>query len=444
MANKYLSGLKNSPTLKIFTVLIITLLLLIPAYKIESLIGERNTLHENVVKEIGSKWGAKQTVYGPILTLPYEELQNKNTPNEKIQIKYLQLLPETLVINGELIPSEKKRSIYKAILYRTDLSINSAFNLNALNGLGVDTASIVWNKAHLSIGITDPRGISGLNNFSVDGKPIEMSPGVSHTLDITDGIQTPLKVNAAGRLIEFTGTISLRGSEGLRFVPLGKTTKVHLASPWKNPKFSGSFLPENQETNTDGFEANWTILDFNRSFAQVWDQEIAYTQPWEFGVDLLDPVGIYQKTNRAVKYAFMIIALSFTFFFFFEILRRLRIHPIQYIIVGFALLIFYLLLLALSEQMSFGLSFLISATAIVGVVGYYFYFISRSVRITAVFSSLFAFVYGFIYIILNAEAYSLLIGSVGLFILIALVMHFTRNVDWYHTSVEPEESLARD
>lgn len=434
MSGNVQNWVKTSPTFKILTVLIITLILLIPTYKIEALIGERQGLEQNVISEINSKWGAEQSLTGPILTIPYTQKENAGTLNEKVNTKYLNILPEKLDVMGELNPKIKKRSIYKAILYSSEISLSGSFDLRKIKDLKIDTADIQWTKATLSFGISDPRGISGIGKIQFNDKEMETEPGLPKSIQLENGFYGYVNIDSNREKFPFSASYSLKGSSGIHILPLGKTTTVELNSTWKDPSFSGAFLPESHTINADGFVANWKVLDYNRSFGQIWNDDFPNISKWQFGVDLIEPVNIYQKTERSIKYAFMIIALTFTFFFFFEILQKLRIHPIQYTIVGFALLIFYLLLIALSEQMSFSIAFIISALATIVIVGYYFYFISKSLKVTFVFTLIFSFIYAFIFVILNAEAYSLLIGSIGLFLLIAIIMHFSRNVDWYQTT----------
>ncbi len=434
MSSNIQNWVKTSPTFKVFTVLIITLILLIPAYKIEALVSERQGLEQNVISEISSKWGAEQSLTGPILTIPYLETENSGTPNEKVKTKYLNILPEKLDITGELNPKIKKRSIYKAILYSTEISLSGVFDLRKIRNLKIDTADIQWQKAKLSFGISDPRGINGIGKIQFGDKRMDTEPGLPSSIQLENGFHGYVNTNPRKEKYAFTASYSLKGSSGIHILPVGKTTHVKLKSLWKDPSFTGAFLPESHTIDSKGFEANWKILDYNRSFEQIWNDYFPNISQWGFGVELLEPVNIYQKTERSIKYAFMIIALTFTFFFFFEILHKLKIHPIQYTIVGFALLIFYLLLIALSEQMNFSLAFVISALATIVLVAYYFYFISKSIKVTFIFSLIFTFIYAFIFVILNAEAYSLLIGSIGLFALIALIMHFSRNVDWYQTT----------
>ncbi len=432
MANNIQNWVKNSPTFKVLAVLIITLILLIPAYRIENLISERQSLQQEVVGEISSKWGEQQTITGPILTIPYTEKQNEGTTNEKVVTKHIYLLPEELNIAGELNPEVKKRSIYKAILYNAELDLSGTFNFDKIADLNLEEEQIEWEKSTISFGITDPKGISQIGEMVLGKAKLQAEPGVPTYIKFNHGIHAATQMSEQPEnLLLFSSKISLKGSSKINFIPLGKSTKASLTSEWPDPSFAGAFLPDDHNITKNGFTANWNVLDFNRSFSQIWNNYFPQLDEWKFGVNLIESVDIYQKTTRAIKYAFMIIALTFTFFFFFEILRKLKIHPIQYTIVGFAMLIFYVLLIALSEQLSFGTAFLISALSIIGVVGYYFYFISKSYKVTFIFSLMFSFIYGFIYVILNAEAYSLLIGSIGLFVLIALIIHFTRNINWY-------------
>ncbi|NEN24991.1 cell envelope integrity protein CreD [Cryomorpha ignava] len=446
MKDSIQNQVKNSPTFKVLAVLIITLILLIPAYKIESLISERQNLQTDVTNEISSKWGEKQTLSGPIVTVPYIEIENEGTTYEKRSTKHIFILPEELNIDGEVLPNIKKRSIYKAFLYNSNISISGSFDFDKIKDLGISADQLQWSKSTISYGISDPRGISDIGRISWDNKALETEPGLPAAMPNKNGIQSKLNIDEIPeKTVQFTSVLSLKGSSKIDFIPLGKTTRVALNSSWVDPGFGGAFLPEESNIDKDGFTAKWQILDYNRSYGQVWNNYFPALDEWKFGVNLIDPVDVYQKTTRAVKYGFMIIALTFTFFFFFEILKKLKIHPIQYTIVGFAILIFYVLLIALSEQMAFQWAFLLSAMSIVGIVGYYFYFISHSFKITILFTLMFAFIYGFIYVILNAEAYSLLIGSLGLLSLISLIIHFTRNINWYESSedagLEPAVSL---
>ncbi len=433
MIERLQQWVKNSATFKFFAILLITLLLLIPGSEVESLIRERQLMQDSVVNEISDKWGNRQTLGGPFLTVPYRTLENVGLANEKRVEKILYVLPNELNISGEVISSIRKRSIYKAILYQAELNISGTFDLAELNKLPIDSSDINWEQARWSLAITDPRGISDVSALDWGKTSLELEPGLPKGIASDNGLQCAVTIDNTGKIIPFSANLKCRGSSSLLLTPVGKITSVTLRSDWPDPSFTGAFLPEQHDISAQGFDANWKVLNLNRSFNQLWVDEYYNLDNWSFGFDLIENVDTYQKTNRAAKYAFLIIVITFTFFFFFEILRKLHIHPIQYIIVGFAILVFYILLLAFSEQMAFGLAFLLSATGTIGIVTYYFYHISKSSRVAILFASLFTFLYVFIYVILNAEAYSLLIGSIGLFILIATIIHFTRNVDWYNS-----------
>ena len=424
---------KNSPSLKVLIILVIALLLLIPRFNIESLVQERKGLQDEVISQIHDQWASEQTFSGPIFTVPYQELLNKGTKNEAIETRYVYLLPENLKIDGEIIPEERKINIYKAIVYNSELSFKGDFDLSQIEELQIDSAKIQWDKASVNFGITDPRGITSISNLNYGEEQAAIKPGLSNRqMKFPNGLHASIKGLQADQSFPFSGQISLKGSTGLYFTPFAKNTEVNIQSPWKDPGFKGAFLPTERKITDEGFTSTWKILEYNRSLQHVWDNYIETGAKWRMGVDLIDQVNIYQKVTRSVKYATLIIALTFTFFFFFEILKKLKIHPIQYTIVGFALLIFYVLLLALSEHMSFGVSFLVSAIGIVSITTYYFYFISKSKAVTTAFGFMFSSIYFFIYVILNIESHSLLIGSLGLFVLIALIMHFTRKIDWYN------------
>jgi len=424
---------KNSPTLKVLIILVIALLLLIPRFNIESLVEERKELQDQVISQIHDQWASEQTFSGPIFTVPYEELLNEGTKNESIETRFIYLLPENLKINGKIIPEERKINIYKAIVYNSDLNFEGDFDLKAIEELQIDSAMIQWEKSTVNFGVTDPRGITSISSLNYNGSQSHIEPGLSNRqLKFPNGLHAALKGMNPDQKIQFSGNIAMKGSTGLYFTPFAKNTEVTIQSPWKDPGFKGAFLPTERKITDEGFTSTWKVLEYNRSLQHVWNNYIETGTKWRMGVDLIDQVNIYQKVTRSVKYTTLIIALTFTFFFFFEILKKLKIHPIQYTIVGFALLIFYVLLLALSEHLTFGISFLVSAIGIVAITTYYFYFISKSRAVTTAFGLLFSSIYFFIYVILNIESHSLLIGSLGLFVLIALIMHFTRKIDWYN------------
>lgn len=272
-------------------------------------------------------------------------------------------------------------------------------------------------------------------------------------------------LDSAERQIPFAFNLDLNGSSSLGFLPMGKVTEVSINAPWTTPSFTGAFLPDTREVNEAGFSARWKVLHLNRNFPQAWKgnqyyfslSELASTedmlmppalrggseikpgqQNFAFGVNLLMPVDQYRKSMRSVKYAIMFISLTFLTFFFVEILNRKRIHPIQYLLVGLALCIFFALLLAISEHTAFNLAYILSALAVTALIGIYVSAVFKSRKLTAMLSLLLVLMYGFIFTLLQLEDYALLIGSIVLFIILAVVMYISRRIDWY-AAANPEE-----
>jgi inner membrane protein len=233
---------------------------------------------------------------------------------------------------------------------------------------------------------------------------------------------------------KFSFSIDVRGSEQVYFSPLGKTTSVSLSSTWPNPSFIGEFLPESREVNKTGFNAQWKVLHLNRSFPQAWVNSQQQLQSSNFGVELLLPVDHYSNTLRSIKYAVLFVFLTFLVFFFIELFNKKQLHPIQYLLVGSALILFYLLLLSISEYLSFGLAYLISSLGICGLITGYTHGSLADKKITATVASFLVVLYGLLYILLQLQDYALLVGSLGLFLILAIVMYLTRKFNWYATN----------
>jgi inner membrane protein len=243
---------------------------------------------------------------------------------------------------------------------------------------------------------------------------------------------------ASNKTLSFNCKLNLRGSTSINFIPLGKTTKVHVAGAWNAPGYIGNFSPETTPS-TEGFDATWNILRYNRSIPDSWeDYNMDSFYDSTFGVNLVNTVDHYQQNMRSAKYAFMFISLTFVVFFFVEILTKKRIHPIQYLLVGIALILFYSLLLSISEQLSFGLAYLIASIAIIGLITAYTYSIFKNKLQTAMLTAILCLLYVFLYVILQLEDIALLIGSIGLFIILGIIMYFSRKINWYKQEELPE------
>jgi len=228
--------------------------------------------------------------------------------------------------------------------------------------------------------------------------------------------------------------LNLKGSSRLFFNPTGKTTTVNLSSPWTTPSFDGSFLPEPREVSEKGFTAQWKILHYYRPFAQAWTEANTKLSGSEFGVKLLVPVDQYQKSIRTSKYGHLVIILTFVALFLVEITKRIKIHPFQYILVAAALIIYYALLLSFSEQMGYNIAYIISSIATVALICFYSFSFLKERKLVLLFTSLLIIFYSFIFIIVLQQDYSLLLGSIGLFLIVGALMYFARKVNWYGTT----------
>ncbi|MEN8258033.1 MAG: cell envelope integrity protein CreD [Thermodesulfobacteriota bacterium] len=437
LSTKLVSLVKNSASVKIGVIGFIILILLIPGSMISSLIHEREVRRNGVLNEISNKWGGDQLVSGPVISVPFKVIHHYDTKKPVIETKYLHFLPEVLDIKGSLNPQIRHRGIFEAPLYHATLDIKGSFAPLDLDKLLVNKTSILWDKAFLSMGIRDMAGIRQQMKGFLDDKEVVVNPGIITADVFSSGVSVALDIKP-GRALAFHFQLQLNGSEELQFLPMGQNTKVNLKSPWQNPSFSGEFLPTDYEISETGFEANWLISHFNRNYPQSWQGSRKDIWSSGFGVKMYQGTDIYQKTTRTSKYSLMFIVFSFTAFFLAEVLTKGRVHPVQYLLVGFAITCFYTLLLALSEHVGFNLAFMVASLAVIGLVGAY----TRSIlgsRMALVTSSLLIFLYTYLFITLQLEDYALLMGSIGLFALLGLVMYVTRKVDWYCLHGEPDK-----
>lgn len=437
--------LKDSVFFKISVVAIIALLLLIPTSMIEDLIHEREMRQETAIREVSSKWGEEQTLSGPIVSIPYyryiKEFSKTDSIEKLIQIKdHAHFLPDKLDIKGQISPEKRYRGIYEVVVYNSNLSFSGSFNILNFKDLDIQEKDVLFDKAFISVGISDLRGIENQIDLKWDDVVLSYNPGTVTNDILTTGINTRISLeNVDSSMYNFSFNLELKGSQKLYLVPVGKVTNVQMNSTWNNPSFNGSFLPDSREINEEGFIANWNILHLNRNFPQSWIGSQHNISSSAFGVDLLLPIDSYQKSIRSIKYAILFIALTFMVFFFVEILNKVFIHPIQYILVGLALIIFYSLLLSLSEHMKYNISFIVSAFATLALIGSYVKAILKSYNIAILISSVLLILYSFIFVIIQLQDYSLIIGSIGLFIILGLVMYFSRKIDWYNINMDKLE-----
>lgn len=412
---------------------------------IESLIHEREMTQRTAIREVSSKWGEEQTLTGPIVTIPYyryiKQISKKDSTEKIVQIKeHAHFLPNNLDNKGRISPEKRYRGIYEIVVYNSKLDFSGSFDNLSFKDLDVPVKNILFDKALISIGISDLRGIEEQINLTWNNDSLSFNPGTVTNDVLSTGINSRIPLeNIDSSSYNFSFSLDLKGSQTLYFVPVGKVTNVEMNSAWNNPSFNGAFLPDSREINESGFTASWNVLHLNRNFPQSWIGNEHRISASSFGVDLLLPVDNYQKSIRSIKYAILFIALTFMVFFFVEILNKVFIHPIQYILVGLALIIFYTLLLSFSEHMKYNVSFIVAALSTLALIGGYVKAILKSMHLTILVSSVLLILYAFIFVIIQLQDYSLLIGSIGLFIILGLVMYFSRKIDWYNINMDKSE-----
>ncbi len=432
---KFNNWSKNSVGMRIFTIAFLILILLIPVSMVKDLIHERENYQQTAINEIGQKWGNHQTITAMVVTLPYytySTTKERGVTKTHKHKHYAHFLPNDLNIKSNISPEKRYRGIYEVVVYNGELSIDGYFDGIDIGKLGIEPENVLWNQASLNLGISDLRSIQ--NNVTVkwNKQTLDFNPGIESNDVIYSGISTKIKLDDSIEKYSFNISLNINGSKGISFTPLGKTSNVTVSSNWPDPSFNGAFLPDTREITDSGFNAQWQVLHLNRNYPQQFTDNNSNINSSNFGVDLILPVDHYQKSMRSVKYAVMFISLTFLFYFFSQIKKRVRIHPIQYLIIGLAICLFFTLLIAISEHLQFQYAYLIGSIAIISSITTYSYFIFKDRLITSILAGILIILYGFIYVIIQIQDFSLLIGSIGLFIILSSIMYLSRNIDWYN------------
>ena len=410
---------------KFILVGLLALLLSIPVLMIRNLVFERQQTRNEVVNGIAEGWGKRQVVSGPYLALPYErhwtEVRRETVDGklreiriERAESNVLRVLPASVDWSGDADIGEKARGIYKARLYTVKLHAQGSIDVPARASHEDGTSRYKWGMPRLVVGVSDPLGIRAASGSH------EFEPGAPTT---GSGLQSLLRghdLTKPGR-VEFSLDLELAGSEAFSVAPLGADATIALRADWPHPSFQGRFLPASHDIRADGFTARWKISRLasqgsGDAGASVW---------------FIEPVSLYQQLERASKYGFLFIGLTFAAFLVVELLRRLAIHPVQYALVGLALAMFFLLLTALSEHIDFAVAYAAATAACVGLITTYLVRVLKSARIALAFGAALGALYAMLYALLKAEDYSLLGGALLLFGLLAAVMLATRRVEWY-------------
>jgi inner membrane protein len=417
------------------------LVLLIPLAMVRSLVHEREARHRSVVAELGALWGQRQVLGAPMLTVPYRTWHEDQKGVRHGLVAQAHFLPDVLHLAVRVAPERRHRGLFEAVVYRLEARIEGELPRPDFAAWGIAAQDVLWDQATVSIGVSDPRGISEAPALELGGDDLELLPGSSPLALFPQGLaaEVPgLESAETGDPLPFATTLRLAGSGGVDFAPMARETAVAMSAPWGDPSFGGAFLPVAREIEAGAFDAEWQVSYFGTGVPAAWREGEAARLGIDerlraalFGVDLLLPVDHYRKTERVVKYAVLFLALTFVAFFLFEVFRPVTVHPVQYLLVGSAQCLFYLLLLSLTEHLPFAAAYLVAAIAVVGLITVYARAVLRGGGRAAALGLLLATLYAYLFVLLQAEEYALLLGSLALFALLAAVMVLTRGVDWY-------------
>lgn len=401
--------------------LVMGLILFISTFLVKNIISEREQTKATSQEFFEKSWGPNQTITGPFFTIPYK--------NAKGDIDYAYLMPKDLVIQNQLDTDLRKKGIFENIVYKNKVKAKGYFSTNDIYELNTGQR-LLLDQASFGLGVSQISGLDVVQKFEINKKSFEGKSGLLSEWISSEGLSTnyPIEMN---QLIEFDIEFTVKGTEGVNFLPLGQNTRIDIASNWHSPSFQGKYIPnEKPNVSKNGFTASWIIQHFNKTFPQFWIHDKYQPTQDSFGVDLKLPVNNYVKSERTIKYAALVIGLIFLIFFIIEINNQRNIHAVQYLLVGFALCLFYGLLISFSELMNFNLSYIIAAVMTVSLVSVYIYSVLKQVKFGLVTAFSLSGIYTYLYIILQQEDYALLIGSLGLFVILAIIMFFTRKIQF--------------
>lgn len=438
--------MKNSQFVRILLITFLILLLQIPTVMLQGLVSDRQNLRQEAITSITSNWGREQTLMGPRLSVPYVK-RSRVGKEERSEVKYGTFLPDALQVSGKLDSDVRYRGIFEVPIYQTKLEIKGQFVRPDLTSWGVRAEDVLWERAELSLQVSDAHAIQNQAILNWNQKSIPFTAGQGKYAGSDPGIHATLKEQMQGDRFNFSIPLTVNGSEKIAFAPFGKVTKVTLNSDWSNPSFQGVWLPNQRSITNKGFDANWDIPSLGRNYPQQWNNESPVSpdtiQASLFGVDLISPVDNYRMTDRSIKYNFLFLILTFAVFWLFETITRLRVHPLQYLLVGVAMSMFYLLQLAVSEHLGFKVAYLIASIAVVTLITAYSIAVLRAKKRGAIIGVMQIALYSYLYVVLANQDYSLLMGSIGLFVFLAIVMYFTRRMDWFESPRSSDRLISQ-
>mgnify|MGYP002759892072 CR=1 FL=1 len=434
----------QSNTAKMLMVGLLTLILLIPLSFVQNLIQERSQRKDEVVNEVTETWGKDITFYGPILKIPYKSYAETSITNpvtkqieieKKASIQYAYFFPEKLKNTSNVkreIPL--KRALYKYVAFSAAMKFEGSFAKPDFEKLQINQEDVLWDKASIVVKTTNLKGIKSDLNIKLNSQPF-----VFESKNQSDKIYGELETNlfnysnlSSNTDLNFDFSILYNGSNSVKFIPIGKSTMVSIDSNWDSPSFEGSFAVEGatKKITKDGFHADWKIFQINRPFSQQHLNSIPNLDTYSFGVKLIETVDEYQQNERVSKYGFLVIGLTFLVFFLIQTISKIKINIFQYSMIGLALIMFYTLLISITEHSSFQIAYLIASISVIAMIVIYSVSILKNKKFPMFIGASLTALYSFIYVIIQLENYALLVGSIGLFLILGAVMYFSRKIDW--------------
>jgi inner membrane protein len=424
---------------KVLIIFALILMMLIPLSQISGLLSERQTNKERVQQNLENSGIAEQQLLGPILVIPYKQTTTESVDGKAKSMllqKKAYLLPQQYSVHSTLTPAVLHRGIYDSIMYSSHLLVDGSFDLQELKTLKIAPENILWKNASLMLGISKLQGVEQQPSLIWQSKSVELLSGTNEPDFKTPGLSAPVSLEAKQTGARFHLELNLKGGQTFSIVPVGKQNTLDMNASWASPSFMGETLPSTRDITPKGFSATWRIPYFVRDYGQVFT-EVSGIQDAMFssavGVKLLTSVDSYRQTERAIKYGILFLLLTFSTYFLFEIIGKQRLHPFQYLLIGLAISLFYLILLALSEVLQFGWAYLSASTAIVSLITLYSRGILGHIHTWGQYliGGLLSALYTYLYILLQLEDRSLQFGALGLFIVLAAVMYVTRKINWY-------------
>lgn len=446
-----LNAANDNILLRAAVIFFIIICLLIPLSFVNTIVTERAELQQEAIGDITARWGRAQQVSGPVLIIPYDRWEEnvetlvdpgtRQTLEKKTKIKsgiqFMVVLPKALDIQATINPQERYYGIYRYLVYESPISMTGQFHIPSKDQFGADVANIYFKDAYLAAGISYLRAIGATSTLKWEQAEMgHFSPGTKTASLLGDGFHVDIPLEESfDKNFDFAMNFSLRGSESLVFTPVGEATTIALTGKWDSPSYKGGLSPQERSVSADGvFSASWSISHLTRSYPQVSPiddyviNDRSEITAFSAGVDLFEPMTLYKQVERAIKYGFLFISLTFITLFGFEIAQKKQLHFLQYALVGVSLCVFYLTLLSLAEHISFLMAFIAASVITVLMNSLYIAAAMKRVRQGVIIAILLTLLYAALYALLSLESFALILGTGLLLVVLAILMFVTRNL----------------